>query len=162
MTWFNYYGLIFMVFIMIPNIIFAVKNKDNSNTYKNKTAEIFEQIGRYGCFALMIFNIPYTWIDFYFPFAEFVYILVNSLLVLAYCLIWLILWKKSGIVKALLLSIIPLLVFLFSGIMIASIPLIVFAVIFAVTHILISVKNALPRLPPGKSVADDSCPSGRP
>lgn len=32
--------------------------------------------------------------------------------------------------------------FIFSGIMIASIPLIIFSVIFAVTHILISVKNA--------------------
>lgn len=130
---------------MIPNIVFAIKTKDGySNTYRNKTAEILEQISRYACMALMIFNIPYTWIGFYFSFAEIVYIIVNSLFVLAYCVIWVVLWTKSGIVKALLLSIIPSLVFLFSGIMIASISLIVFAIIFAVTHILISVKNAIP------------------
>lgn len=145
MDWFNYYGLIFIAIIMIPNIVFAIKIKDGySNTYQNKAAEILEQIGRYGCFALMIFNIPYTWIGFYFSFAEIVYIIVNSLFVLAYCVIWVVLWKKSGVVKALLLSVIPSLVFLFSGIMIASIPLTVFAVIFTVTHILISVKNAMP------------------
>lgn len=145
MSWFNYYGLIFMAVIMIPNIIFAVKNKDGyPNTYKNKVVQTFEQIGRYGCFALIILNIPYTWIGFYFSFAEIVYIAVNSLFLFAYCAVWVILWKKSGIVKALLLSILPSLVFLFSGIMIASIPLTVFAVIFAVTHILISVKNAIP------------------
>lgn len=145
MTWFNYYGLIFIAVIMIPNIIFAIKNKnDYPNTYQNKAAEIFEQIGRYGCFVLMIFNIPYTWIGFYFSFAEIIYIIVNCVFVLAYCLIWIVLWKKAGIVKALLLSMIPSLVFLFSGIMIASIPLTVFAIIFTVTHILISVKNAIP------------------
>lgn len=145
MDWLNYYGLVFITVIMIPNIVFAVKSKDGyPNTYQNKGAQILEQISRYACMALMIFNIPYTWIGFYFSFAEIVYIIVNSIFVLAYCVIWVALWKKQGIVKALLLSIIPSLVFLFSGIIIASIPLTVFAVIFAVTHILISVKNAVP------------------
>ncbi len=145
MTWFNYCGLIFIAIIMAPNIVFAIKNKNGySNTYRNKTAEILEQLGRYGCMALMTFNIPYTWISFYFSYAEIVYIVVNSVFVFAYCVIWIVLWKKSGIVKALLLSIIPSLIFLFSGVMIASIPLTVFAVIFATTHILISVKNAVP------------------
>lgn len=142
MSWFNYYGLIFVALIMIPNIIYAVKNKNSfANNYKNKLVEVLEQIGRYGCIALMIFNIPYTWFGFYFPFAQIAYIVMNAVLVIAYCVIWVILWNKNGIIKALLLSIIPSLVFLFSGIMIASIPLIVFAVLFAVTHILISVKN---------------------
>lgn len=144
MNWFNYYGLIFIAVIMIPNIIFAIKHKDDfSNNYKNKPAEIFEQIGRYGCFATMIFNIPYTWFGFYFSHAEIVYLVVNSALVVAYCITWIVLWKKSGIVKAVLLSALPSLVFLFSGIMIVSTLLLIFAVIFAVTHILISIKNAL-------------------
>lgn len=142
MDWFNYYGLIFMVIIMFPNIIYFAKNKNVSNKYRNKTAEIFEQISRYACFAFMIFNIPYTWFGFFFNFAEYVYLIVNGVLTLAYCVSWLVLWKKSGIVKALLLSLIPSSVFLFSGIMVLSIPLVVFAVIFAVTHILISLKNA--------------------
>lgn len=142
MTWFNYYGLVIMVIIMIPNIVFAAKNKNSYFVYKNKTAEIFEQISRYACFVFMIFNIPYTYFGFYFPYAEIVYLTVNSILVLAYCIIWLILRKKSGLAKALLLSVIPSLCFLFSGIITASIPLIVFATVFASTHILISVKNS--------------------
>lgn len=28
MGWFNYYGLIMIVIIMIPNILFAIKNKN--------------------------------------------------------------------------------------------------------------------------------------
>lgn len=144
MNWFNYYGLIFVAVIMIPNIVYAIKNKDGvENNYKNKAAEILEQISRYACIALMIINVPYTWFGFYFDNAEIVYIVVNATLVVAYCLGWIIFWKKSGLAKALLLSVLPALVFVFSGVMIASIPLAAFAVVFAVTHILISVKNAL-------------------
>ena len=64
MDFFNPFGLIFIVLIMIPNIVFALKFKDGfENPWKGKIAknlEIFEQIGRYGCFAFMLFNIPGT------------------------------------------------------------------------------------------------------
>lgn len=143
MNLFNYYGLIIVALIMIPNIVYGITNKNAIvNTYKNKTAIMLEQIGRYACLLFMVFNIPYTWTGFYFMFGETVYLIVNAILVFAYCIAWLVTWKKSGIVRALLLSIIPSIIFIFSGIMIASIPLIIFSVIFAVTHVLISVKNA--------------------
>lgn len=144
MNWFNYYGLIFVALIMIPNIVYGIMHKDRAvNIYKNRIALIFEQIGRYACMFFMIFNIPYTWTGFYFMFGEAIYLIVNALLIFSYCIIWIITWNRKGIVKALLLSIIPSMIFIFSGIMIASIPLIIFSIIFASTHILISVKNAL-------------------
>ena len=142
MDWFNYYGLVIMVVIMIPNIIYAIKHKNQVTVYDNKVAIAFEQIGRYGSFVFMIFNIPYTYIGFWFSFGKIFYITVNAVLLLGYCLSWIVLWNKNGIVKALLLSIIPSLVFILSSILIASIPLFVFAVIFSITHILISIRNA--------------------
>lgn len=142
MDWFNYYGLAIMAVIMIPNIIYAVKHKNQVVVYDNKAAIIFEQIARYGCFAFMIFNIPYTYIGFWFSFGKIFYITVNAVLLLGYCISWSVLRNKNGIVKALLLSIIPSSVFIVSSILIASILLFVFAVIFAVTHILISIKSA--------------------
>ena len=46
MEWFNYYGLIFVAVIMIPNVIFAATNKDGfKNLYKNETAEKAEKVG---------------------------------------------------------------------------------------------------------------------
>ena len=61
MEWLNIFGLVFIVVIMIPNIIFAVKHKDViENQYNNKLIECVEQIGRFGCFGFMIFNIPGT------------------------------------------------------------------------------------------------------
>ncbi len=144
MSWFNDIGLIIVAAIMIPNIVFAIKCKDwFGGAYKNKAAEIFEQVGRYGCMAFMIFNVPYTWTGFYFKFADVAYIAVNATLLVAYIVCWTVLWKTNNLAKALLLSIIPTIIFLFSGIMLGSIPLLAFAVIFGACHILISVKNCI-------------------
>lgn len=143
MPWFNYIGLIIIAVIMIPNIIYAVKRKGSfQNNYVNKTAEIFEQIGRYGCFISMIFNIPHTYFNFWFNDAFIAYIIVNSLLCLAYLICWAIFWNESHLTKSLSLSLLPSCIFLFSGVTIASVPLTVFAIIFAPCHILISCKNA--------------------
>ncbi len=143
MEWFNYYGLAIMAIIMIPNIIYAVKHKDITANYHNKAVIVLEQIARYGCFILMIFNIPYTYFNFWFGYALTVYLTVNGGLCAAYLIFWLVCWNKDGKLKALALSILPTCIFLFSGIVLAYIPLIVFSVLFGVNHILISYKNAV-------------------
>ena len=144
MGWFNYYGLIIIAIIMIPNIIFAFKHKEAfTNTYKNRAVEIMEQVGRYACFALMIFNIPYTYFNFWFDNALVVYLSVNGVLCVAYLIFWGVCWNKNGKLRALSLSITPSLIFFFSGVALANIPLIAFAVIFGINHILLSYKNAI-------------------
>lgn len=142
MDWFNYYGLVIIAIVMIPNIIFAVKHKDEFvNKYKNKAVEVLEQIGRYACFALMIFNIPYTYFNFWFDYALAVYLSVNGVLCVAYIVFWIVCWNKDCKLRALSLSIVPSLIFLFSGVMLANIPLIAFAILFGINHILLSYKN---------------------
>lgn len=141
MGWFNYYGLAVMAVIMIPNIVYAVKNKNPVNTYHNKAVEVFEQIGRYGCMIFMIFNIPYTYFNFWFDYALIFYLSVNGALCIAYLIFWAVCWNNNGKLKALSLSILPSLIFLFSGVVLANIPLMAFAVLFAINHIIISYKN---------------------
>ncbi len=131
-----------MAIIMIPNIVYAVKHKAAAGAYNNKAVIVAEQIGRYGCFVLMIFNIPYTYFNFWFEHALIVYLSVNGALCLAYLIFWIMCRNSNGKLKALSLSVIPSCVFLFCGIILANIPLIVFAALFAATHILISYKNA--------------------
>ena len=144
MGWFNYYGLIIIAIIMVPNIIFAIKNKEAfANTYKNRAVEIMEQVGRYGCLVLMIFNVPYTYFDFWFDCALVAYLTANGVLCLLYIVFWIVCWNRNGKLKALSLSIIPSVVFLYSGVVIANIPLIVFAILFGVNHILLSYKNSM-------------------
>lgn len=154
LNWFNYYGLIAVVIIMMPNIVYAFKHKDSFVNYcSNKFLIVLEQVGRYGCILFMIFNIPYTWFGFFFAIAEVIYLAVNSALLLTYVLVWIILWNKDSVLRALILSAIPSLLFFFSGIMILSVPLIVAATIFAAGHITLSLTNAFLNI---KSSRNDS------
>lgn len=143
MKWLNIFGLIFIIIIMIPNIVFAVKCKEGfANKWNNRFAEIIEQFGRFGCFIFMIINIPGTYLGWRSDEAFAVYLMVNVLLVLSYCLIWMVCFNKSSVFRALALSIIPSVLFLFSGIMSRSVLLMVFSLLFAPSHIMISYKNA--------------------
>ena len=143
MEWFNVFGLVFIVVIMIPNIIFAVRCKDGfENKWNNKAIEMIEQIGRFGCIGFMIFNVPGTWFGWWSNEAFAIYLIIDFLLISLYCALWFIFWKKNNVFRALALSIIPSVIFLFSGVMSRSILLIIATILFAPAHILISYKNA--------------------
>ena len=143
MEWFNPFGLVFITIIMIPNIVFAIRCKDGfTNNYRNKTVELVEQIGRFGCFGFMIFNVPGTWFGWASNESFALCLILDALLVALYCILWIVCWKKNGVFKALALSILPSAVFLISGITSRSILLILAALLFAPSHILISYQNA--------------------
>lgn len=144
MEWINVFGLAFLVVIMIPNILYAIRHKEGfQNKWQNKTVEMMEQIGRIGCFAFMIINIPGTWFGWTSDEAFAVYLIADAVLVVLYCIIWILCFHKNSMFRAIALSVIPSVVFLFSGIMSRSVMLIVSAVLFAPSHILISYKNAV-------------------
>ncbi len=144
MNWINVFGLVFVAVIMIPNIVFAVKCKDGfENNWDNKLVEEIEQIGRFGCFGFMIFWIPGTYFGFWSDEGFALYLIVDTILVVLYCLIWIICFRKNSIFRALALSILPAILFLFSGIMSRSILLLIAAVLFAPSHVLLSYKNAV-------------------
>ena len=143
MEWIDIFGVIFIVIIMIPNILYALKIKDGfENKWNNKGVEIVEQIGRFGCFGFMVVNIPGTWFGWRSDEALAMYLIVNVVLIILYCVIWIICFRKNTIFKALALSIIPSVIFMFSGIMSRSVLLVVESLLFAPAHILISYKNA--------------------
>ncbi len=140
---FNVFGLIFIVVIMIPNVVFAIKRKDGfDNKWDNKFVEFIEQAGRFGCFGFMIFNIPGTWFGWWSDEAFALYLIVDGILVMLYCAIWIICFKKNSVFRALALSVIPSALFLFSGIISRSVLLTVASVLFAPSHIAISYRNA--------------------
>lgn len=143
MSWFNFIGLFFVAVILIPNIIFAAKNKDGfQNFYQNKFVEIFEQIGRFGCFITMFFTPPFLNLGFKINGAKTAYIITGAVLVALYCLEWIVFGKENSVRKSLALSIIPSVLFLESGLLSLNFPLIILSLIFAPCHIIISYKNA--------------------
>ena len=142
--YFNIYGLIFVIIILIPNIIFAYSCKDGfENHYENKLVEIMEQIGRFGCFISMFLVIPFLNKGFWFKSGKTIYVALGIVLVTLYCTGWIIFWKDDSIRKSLYLSIVPSLLFIESGIISGNFQLLVFAIIFAPCHILISYMNSI-------------------
>lgn len=143
MKWLNFYGLIFLILIMLPNIVFAATHKAGfENSYRNKYAEIFEQIGRAGCFSFIFIQLPPLVKGYYFRGAMIFYLAVGGALTLTYLAGWVLLWKENSVRKSLLLSIVPSALFLSCGAFTLNYPLLVSAAIFAPCHILISYKNA--------------------
>lgn len=144
MQWLNFYGIALVAIILVPNIIFAATHKDGfENLYNNKTAEIFEQVGRFGSFILMCIQIPALCGGFAFPEAKALYLCFGFGLAALYCIGWAVFWKESSVRKALALSIIPSAMFISCGILSLNFPLLATALIFAPAHITISYKNVV-------------------
>lgn len=152
MEWFNYYGLAVICIIMIPNVICTFVDKSAfENYFHNKIIETMEQIGRFGCFACMIINVPFVCYGFWMENALAIYLITNGVLLTTYLLGWVIFDKKKQITKTLWLSIAPTIIFVFSGVALRHLPLIVFATLFGIAHITISYKNAVLRVNKHKS-----------
>lgn len=143
MEWFNVVGFLVVIIMMIPNIVFAIKKPAGyKNKWNNKFLSILEFIGRIGCIVFMFINIPGTYLGFWNLLCLFIYIAVEALLLVAYLVIWIICFRKNNLFRAITLSVIPSIIFLFGGIIYASWLLVISALIFAPCHILISIKNA--------------------
>lgn len=144
MDWFNLTGLIFVVVLLIPNMIYAVTNKDGfAGEFHNKLVETGEQIGRFGCFILMFIQLPSVTLGYIYDSAQTLYLIFGVALLVLYCGGWIVFRKGNCMAKALTLSILPSVLFLESGILTLNIPLIVLSVVFAICHITISCKNTV-------------------
>lgn len=144
MEWFNLTGLIFVIVLLIPNIIYAVTNKDGfAGEFHNKLVETGEQIGRFGCFILMFIQPSFVTLGYIYDGAQTLYLILGIVLLALYCSGWIVFRKGNSMAKALALSILPSVLFLESGILTLNIPLIVLSVVFAICHITISCKNTV-------------------
>lgn len=141
MSWINVFGLIFVVLLLIPNIIYAIKVKDKQNKCTNKLMNILEQVGRYGCMFLMVFNIGIAELGFYSVAAFLTYMLGNTLLIIIYWIVWMLYFHKQTNWKQALLAFIPCCMFTLSGATMGHFLLIIFGVIFMIGHIYVTRKN---------------------
>ena len=144
MYWFNYFGAAVIAALLIPNVIYGIKYKDGFKTgYANKVLEPLENVARFGTMFCMICVFE-NW-DFDFVGGDAVYLSVCAVLCLLYYIFWIVClkYKQKKKLRALSLSIIPSIIFLFSSVALLYIPLIVFAVLFSILHIYLSWKRGV-------------------
>ena len=139
---FNLFGLVFVLLLLVPNLVFAFTHKDSLISITTKPSSSSSRSVGSAAFSL---NSSRSLLcrGFFFDGGRTVYLAVGATLVALYLLGWVVFWKESSLRKAIALSTLPSLLFLESGILTLNLPLIAFALLFAPCHITISVKNAL-------------------
>lgn len=140
-NWINLFGGVIVLLILIPNIIYALKNKEETPEKSNIVIIITEQVGRYACMLLMI--VPLFVGEFGFSPLEFMfnYLIGNLILLVFYYIFWVLFAKNKSLDKALALAAIPTLIFINSAISVKHWTLLVFALLFGASHIYITYKN---------------------
>ena len=146
--WINVFGAATVVIMLIPNIVYAIKNKDEKNLCTNRFMNIIEQIGRYACIVLMWLPLLVWEFGFAGVSLMVIYVAGNAALLTAYVVLFAVYMKKRSAALALTLAIIPSVIFLLSGITLRHWLLVGFAVLFAVGHFYVTAKN---------NVGTDSC-----
>lgn len=137
----NRYGLVIVIILMIPNIIFLFKENHFETPYKNHVVEFIEQVGRFASIGLMIFNIGLLEYGYWFTGGKILYEGLTFILAMLYCLIWAWYFKNKSIKKAMLLAMIPTLIFLSSGVIQGKVLLILSSILFGIAHVIITYYN---------------------
>lgn len=138
--WINLFGAVIVVLILLPNIVYGLKTRGIERAEKHvpKLLIVAEQAGRYASILLMWLPL-FVW-KFGFGSAEecVAYFLLNGLLLLAYYLLWPRYGKKPSLKSGMALAIIPSVIFLISGLLLRHWALAAAAVLFGVSHSLIT------------------------
>ena len=139
--WLNIYGLIFVILILIPNIIYAIRVKDHENKCTNKFMNILEQIGRFGCMFFMVFNIGIAEEGFGSVNAFIAYTIGNTVLIIFYWIMWVLYFNRQTYWAQIMLALIPTSQFILSGITMRHYLLIILGVTFGIGHMYVTNKN---------------------
>ena len=140
--WINVFGVIIVILMLIPNIVYTIKNRNENNLCTNRFMNVIEQIGRYACIVLMWLPLIACKFGFASVFEMVLYLVCNGALLAAYWISFAVYMKRKTVRLALVLAILPSCIFLLSGILLRHWLLVGFAVLFAVGHIYVTYKNA--------------------
>lgn len=164
-NWINIFGLSIIALLLIPNIIYAIKNKGGKNLCENRCMNVLEQIGRHGSMLFMVVCLRDGGYGFSSVALFLVYVFGNLLFLIAYWTVWGIYFyttrtevtgwvegsastfiagkhkgKNAGVLK-MSLAVLPSCLFLLSGITLGYVPLVVSAILFAIGHIYVTYIN---------------------
>lgn len=139
--WINVLGMVIVAIMLIPNLIYAARERHTEIKYHNKILEIIEQAGRYLSIVFLILPIGMSSFGFRTVAHMVVSLMANALLLFLYVILWIFYFRKKTLRTALPLAIIPTLIFLISGITLSHWVLVLSSVVFGFSHIYITCRN---------------------
>ena len=140
--WINIFGAIIVILMLIPNIVYALKNRGEKNNCTNQFMNAIEQVGRYACIILMWLPLMVWKFGFSSVYEMFLYFIGNGCLLAAYWVVFAGYLKRKTSKGALVLAVLPTCIFLLSGLLLRHWLLVGFAVLFGIGHIYVTKKNA--------------------
>ena len=140
--WINVFGAGFVILMLIPNIIYALRNKSGKNLCDNRLMNTIEQIGRYACIILMWLPLSVRKFGFASVAEMMIYMAGNTVLLIIYWIVFARYLKEKNEKRAVTLAVLPACIFLMSGLLLRHWLLAGSAVLFAAGHIYVTKKNA--------------------
>ena len=137
----NLAGGILVALILIPNIIYALRNPGIENKCTNLFMNLLEQVGRYGCMALMVLPVG-VW-KFGFPSVGdlLLWLFGNGMLLLLYWGCWFFYLRLPGKKLAIALAVIPACIFILSGQTLRHWLLVIAGILFGIAHLYVTLEN---------------------
>lgn len=139
----NLFNGIILICMLLPNIIWAIQNRDGVQRCSSHLMNVIEQVGRYGSMILMVVPL-FVW---KFSFQSVVAMVIcfggSSILVMTYWIIWIFYFKQKTTWNQIALALIPCMIFLLCGITLGHWALVITAIAFVVGHLYITIKNII-------------------
>lgn len=140
MDWLHVFGLVIVVLLLIPNIIYFNLTKNSIATDKctNKFMNILEQLGRYACVFFMVVNLGFYELGFKSNESFSLWFIMTGIFIVLYWLGWIIYYKYKRLNTAMFLAIVPGIIFLETGISMSNYLLTISSVVFLISHIYVT------------------------
>lgn len=141
--YFNLYGIPVIAIILIPNIIFAIIDKEEKTDTMplNRGLKAFEQIGRITVIFFMICSFGIIGDGFLSQYMRNFWIITTAFLLVLYIVCFVFYYRSRAHALAMALAIVPSVIFILTGLLEQDPPLLMFAIIFAIGHIYVTSKT---------------------
>ena len=139
--WISLFGAGITVLLLIPNVLYAFGRQAEEDMQISKGVIIAEQVGRYACIMLMWLPLLVGKFAFKSPEEFLIYFIGNLLLIVLYYLFWILYSFRKKLYMALVLTIVPTVVFLLSGLLLRHWLLVFAGLLFGACHIYITYRN---------------------
>lgn len=143
--WLNLTGFMIVVLMVIPNIVYALRNRHMVNKCTSKPMLILEQVGQYSSMTLMVFPLLVWGFEFASVGALIIWTALRVTMLLAYFICWGVYLRRPALPVSLWLAILPSAIFILRGAFLRHWLLTAFGIIFAVGHIYITWFNNKPK-----------------
>lgn len=136
----NVCGLLFAIILLAPHIVYAKTHNYDMSVFDNRGMLLLERIGKYCSLFLMSFHIGILDKGFTSPVMQKFWFIFSAVMSAAYIAVWILFFKKEGRVLAYVLTVLPAVVFMLSGLLQVNTLLLTFGVVFFIGQLYLTSK----------------------